>query len=139
MWNPERVLWKMELSEWKMELSEHARDIRSLLFEFEQPCHFQRRTLKSHTKYKRLPSKFSIDLMPNTFGCSSESWGQFHRDAVSSSNRKGLALEDGSYSGMRLRCNQLSEHFSFQDRRLAVRPLPLRIRKNRRGFDEICC
>jgi hypothetical protein len=84
------------------------------------------RTLRSHKKViKMLPSKFSMDLMPIAFGCSAGSSGQLHRGGRPSKSGNGSALEGESYSRMRLQCNQLDEHFSFENRERALRPLPL--------------
>jgi hypothetical protein len=54
-----------------------------------------------------------------------------------SENRTKCVLEGGSANRMRLRCNQLDEHFSFQNSELAVCSLPAIKIKNQRGLDEI--
>ena len=56
-----------------------------------------------------------MDLMPSTFGCSSESLSQPHRGGCAFPKLQQASLESGSYNRMRLRCNQLDEHFSFQN------------------------
>ena len=76
---------------------------------------------------KHSPSKFSMDLMPMTFGGSAESfWVDRNWLPHLPKTARGRRSEDGSFSGnLRLNCNQLDDYFSFQNRERILRPLPL--------------
>ena len=75
--------------------------------------------------------------MPSTFGCSSESTINLTAPGASSEIGIGAGPETDLFCRMRFHCNQLHELFSFQYPERALRPLPLLLRKNRRGLDEI--
>jgi hypothetical protein len=57
--------------------------------------------------------------------------------AVTLALHSSTATQEGSLNRMHFLCNQLHEHFRFQNREIAVHPLPLLSIKTNMGSYEI--